>query len=393
MAGLRRRCPILRMLLALSVTLVACGGGTTGGGGGTTPPAVNIAIIVADDLGTYDLSVMGHPSIRTPFLDQLAAEGALFTQWLSAAPICTPSRSSLYTGRLPIRTGLYADMVPAPDPEQPKQDNGTFGLDAWMKKDGAGGLPSTEVTLPELLKGHRSLLCGKWHLGQIKQYWPRQHGFDNYLGTISTHDHGSFKLPDGSKIPAPCTVLIRDDNITHRLTNGRLASPENLSPPGWPAAYPADGGGPDPTRAAKECSIANVTAGGDGALPFGVDELIPLYTNETTSFIRSSIAAKVPFLMVYTPDNTHLPVYASSAFLGKSQRGLYGDAVEELDWSVGQILAAIEPVKDSTFVVFSSDNGAQGGGGNNGCQGLLRCMKGTISDNYNLHRVFSEPLT
>jgi arylsulfatase A-like enzyme len=382
----RRATSPLRMLLVLGVALTACGGTA---GTATTP--VNIAIVVADDLGTYDLSVMGHPSIRTPFLDRLAAEGALFTQWLSAAPICTPSRSSLYTGRLPIRTGLYADQVPVP--RNPKQDNGTFGLDAWMKKDGAGGLPSTEVTLPELLKGHRSLLCGKWHLGQIAQYWPRQHGFDHYLGTISTHDHGSFKFPDGTKIPAPCTVLVRDDNITHRLTNGRLASPENLSPPGWPATYPADGGGPDPTRAAKECSIPSVTAGGDGALPLGVDELIPLYTNETTSFIRSSIAAKVPFLMVYTPDNTHLPVYASSAFLGKSQRGLYGDAVEELDWSVGQILAAIEPVKDSTFVVFSSDNGAQGGGGNNGCQGLLRCMKGTISDNYNLHRVFSEPLT
>ena len=113
MAGLRRRCPILRMLLALSVTLAACGGGTTGGGGGTTPPAVNIAIIVADDLGTYDLSVMGHPSIRTPFLDQLAAEGALFTQWLSAAPICTPSRSSLYTGRLLEKKIHVRDMASA----------------------------------------------------------------------------------------------------------------------------------------------------------------------------------------------------------------------------------------------------------------------------------------
>ena len=58
-----------------------------------TRPPINVAIILADDLGTFDLSVMGHPSIRTPCLDQLAKEGALFTQWLSAAPICTPSRS------------------------------------------------------------------------------------------------------------------------------------------------------------------------------------------------------------------------------------------------------------------------------------------------------------
>ena len=83
-----------------------------------------------------------------------------------------------------------------------------------------------------------------------------------------------------------------------------------------------------------------------------------------------------PFLLVYTPDNTHLPAYASPMFLGASQRGLYGDAVEELDWSVGEILRALNAVKDSTFVVFTSDNGAQGGGGNNGCQGMFRCMKG-----------------
>lgn len=318
------------------------------------PP--NFAVVIADDLGTYDLSVNGHPSIRTPHLDAMAREGALFTQWVSAAPICTPSRSSLYTGRLPIRTGLYADAVQQP---QGKPANAShFGLDAWQRKDGAGGLPQTEITLPELLgqHGYVSLLVGKWHLGQVAEFWPRNHGFSRYLGTISTHDHGTMKLANGSNMPFPCTVLIRDDKITHRLTNGHLASPENPSPAGWPATYPATGGGPDPTRAAKECSASEVVGGGDGAEPFGVDMLIPLYTNETTAFVRQSVAAEQPFLLVYTPDNTHLPAYASPAFLGRSQRGLYGDAVEELDWSVGQLLAAIDDAgaKDSTFVVFSS---------------------------------------
>ena len=203
--------------------------------------------------------------------------------------------------------------------------------------------------------------------------------FTSIIIFISTFfaDHGKMQRADGNgSIPYPCTVLVRDDNITHRLTNGRLASPTNPSPPGWPADYPPRGGGPDPTRAAAECSSGAVNTGGDGALPFGVDDLIPMYTNETTNFIRSSIATNVPFLLVYTPDNTHLPAYASPMFLGASQRGLYGDAVEELDWSVGEILRALNAVKDSTFVVFTSDNGAQGGGGNNGCQGMFRCMKG-----------------
>lgn len=153
------------------------------------PP--NFAVVIADDLGTYDLSVNGHPSIRTPHLDAMAREGALFTQWVSAAPICTPSRSSLYTGRLPIRTGLYADAVQQP---QGKPANAShFGLDAWQRKDGAGGLPQTEITLPELLgqHGYVSLLVGKWHLGQVAEFWPRNHGFSRYLGTISTHDHGT----------------------------------------------------------------------------------------------------------------------------------------------------------------------------------------------------------
>ena len=195
------------------------------------------------------------------------------------------------------------------------------------------------------------------HLGQLAEYWPRRHGFDSYLGTLSTHDHGMMTNPDGSSQPYPCTVLVRDDNITHRLTNGHLATAANPSPPGWPAGYPPDGGGPDPTRATRECASEDVLRGGDHAVPFGVDGLIPLYTEEITTFVRKSVAAKQPFLLVYTPDNTHVPIYASPKFLGKSQRGLYGDAVEELDDSVGQLLSAIDGAgaKDDTFVVFSSD--------------------------------------
>ena len=95
----------------------------------------------------------------------MAREGAILTQWLSAAPICTPSRSSLYTGRLPIRTGLYANAVHYSKQRQDGNPRNatTFGLDAWQHKDGTGGLPHEEVTLPELLgaRGYASLLVGK----------------------------------------------------------------------------------------------------------------------------------------------------------------------------------------------------------------------------------------
>ena len=173
----------MALILQAQLFLLHCA--TTISSSSTPPP--NIAIIVADDLGTFDLGINGHPSLRTPNIDALARGGMLFTQWLSSAPICTPSRSSLYTGRLPIRTGLYADSArPATPPNNASQH---FGLDAWQKKDGLGGLPHTEVTLPTLLgaRGYRSMLVGKWHLGQVREFWPLQHGFDQYVGTISTH--------------------------------------------------------------------------------------------------------------------------------------------------------------------------------------------------------------
>eukprot|EP01052_Picozoa_sp_SAG31_P036431 SAG31_NODE_4548_length_3149_cov_1.504918_1_plen_188_part_00 len=141
---------MLQLLLLLGCAASRCRAARQPKGGTISAP--NIAVIVADDLGTFDLSCMGHPSIRTPHIDGMARDGVIFTQWLSAAPICTPSRSSLYSGRLPIRTGLYADAVAPPLGKPPNASH--FGIDAWQRKDGAGGLPLTEVTLPELLGQH-----------------------------------------------------------------------------------------------------------------------------------------------------------------------------------------------------------------------------------------------
>eukprot|EP00942_MAST-04A_sp_MAST-4A-sp1_P007227 g7227.t1 len=138
----------------------------------------------------------------------------------------------------------------------------------------------------------------------------------------------------------------------------------------------------DPTYE-HECNISEAAG-----KPFPVDDLIQVYTSKIVSYIEehrlnkdSNTVDKPPFLLIYTPDNTHLPVYASSKFRGTSRRGLYGDAVQELDWSVGQILQTIrnghnENERD-TIVFFTSDNGAQGGHGNLGSMGPFKCMKGT----------------
>ncbi|MEM7659446.1 MAG: sulfatase-like hydrolase/transferase, partial [Bacteroidota bacterium] len=129
------------LLLFLPFALLACSAPTPPAASG--PP--NVILIFADDLGYGDLSCYGHPTIQTPRLDQMAQEGLRLTSFYTAAPVCTPSRAGLLTGRYPIRFG-----VP-----------GNFGPDS------EGGMPATEITIAEALKeqGYRTACFGKWHLG------------------------------------------------------------------------------------------------------------------------------------------------------------------------------------------------------------------------------------
>src|SRR5262245_54780868 len=110
----------------------------------------NFVIIFADDLGYGDLACYGHPTIKTPNLDRMAREGMKFTQFYSAAEVCTPSRGALLTGRLPPRNGLC-------------------GAKRVFFPDSKGGIQPDEKTIPELLKskGYATAILGKWHLGHL----------------------------------------------------------------------------------------------------------------------------------------------------------------------------------------------------------------------------------
>lgn len=251
----------------------------------------NLIIILADDLGYGDLGCFGHPTIRTPHLDRMAAGGMKFTEFYAAAPVCTPSRAALLTGRYAVRSGLTRVLIPS----------------------STGGLPDTEMTLAEVLRGagYATACIGKWHLGWQPRYLPTRHGFDSYFGIPYSNDMSPATQPGNPVFAeAPPTPLMRDERVTN------------------------------PDREPDQ------------------DLLTRRYTEESVAFIRKN-AHKKPFFLYLAHTMPHVPLAAGAGFRGKSPRGLYGDAVEEIDWSVGRILKTLANVglEKETLVVFTSDNG------------------------------------
>ncbi len=278
----------------------------------TRPP--NFIILFADDLGYSDLACFGHPTIRTPNLDRMAAEGVRLTSFYCAAPVCTPSRAGLLTGRYPVRAGQPNNLGP----------------------DSKGGLPLNEITLAQALKqrGYRTMMIGKWHLGHDPaDHLPTRRGFDSYFGLLYSND----MIPPWVKTNRPLE-LYRDTKPVELMV--------------------------DQSR------------------------LTQRYTEEAVRLIRS--AGKDPFFLYLPYAMPHLPVSASGKFLGSSRAGLYGDVIETLDWSAGEILKTLKEqgIDSTTLVLFTSDNGPwhnlpprmlQKGvePWHTGTKGMLRGAKGT----------------
>jgi len=280
----------------------------------------NIIIINFDDLGYGDLSCYGNRLINTPIIDSLAANGIHMTNFYSCSPVCTPSRAGLLTGRFPKRS--YAgNHVYFPE------DHPITNI---RKLQGSKNeIPQDEIMISEILKanGYATAMIGKWHLGDRVGHLPNDFGFDYFYGVRYSND----------MIPLH---VYRNEEIVER-------DEKELENPAFPYGYydmdtPIKGKATDQTKLTEN------------------------YTKEAIQFITNS--KDQPFFLYLPHSFPHVPHFSSARQNGKSAGGLYGDVIEDLDWSVGQIMTALERLDklDNLLVFITSDNGGdvQGSVGN-----------------------------
>ncbi|NXC61769.1 STS sulfatase, partial [Aleadryas rufinucha] len=318
----------------------------------------NIILLMADDLGIGDLGCYGNRTLRTPNIDRLAEEGVTLTQHIAASPLCTPSRAAFLTGRYPIRSGMAAFSR----------------VGVFLFSASSGGLPSEEITFSKLLKqkGYATALIGKWHLGMSCEssndfcHHPHSHGFDYFYGLPVTNlrdckpGQGSVFLKGVQK-----ALVIPIQIIGIALVSLSIVQYIGL------LKVPFQALGYFFLIITISLVVLifffyhfrhlNCFLMRDHQIiqqPLSYENLTQRLTKEAMQFIGRNTDA--PFLLVLSYLHVHTALYASENFKGKSKHGLYGDAVEEMDWSVGQVLDVLEKhnLGDKTLVYFTSDQGA-----------------------------------
>lgn len=302
----------------LSCSIALALGACGSGDVAEVPP--NIVVIFIDDLGYADIGAFGAEGYETPNLDRMAREGMMFTDFQASTAVCSASRAALLTGSYHRRLGI----------------SGAYGPRAQV------GINGNEVTLAEICKqkGYATACFGKWHLGHHPKFLPLQHGFDEYFGLPYSNDMWPLH-PDYADLPA--------DAVERKQ--------------GYPNLPLIEG---------NEVVDAEVT-GEDQA------QLTTQYTERAVSFIERNVDR--PFFLYLPHSMVHVPLFVSEKFRGKSERGLFGDVMMEVDWSVGQVLEALERngLEERTLVVFTSDNGPWLSYGDHaGSVGPLREGKGTM---------------
>jgi arylsulfatase A-like enzyme len=278
----------------------------------------NVIIIFIDDEGYGDVGVYGATGFETPHLDQMASTGMRFTNFYSAQPVCSASRAGLLTGCYPNRIGFSGALFPHHEI----------------------GINPEEFTIAEMFKeqGYATACFGKWHLGWQKEFLPLQHGFDEFTGVPYSND------------------MWPNSNVTgERLAKGT-----------------GRGDYPELPLISGNEVVERITSLKDQ------DKLTTLYTEKAVDFINRN--AEDPFFLYVPHTMAHIPLGVSDKFRGKSEQGLYGDVMMEVDWSVGEINKALKKnnIEDNTIFIFTTDNGPWLNFGNHaGSSGGLREGKTT----------------
>ena len=297
----------------------------------------NILLIVSDDQGWPDLGCIGLKEIRTPILDRLAREGVRLTNYYVTWPACTPSRGSILTGRHSLRNGLY-DMV--------RNDLVNYGHRYTEQEYATSpemtiGLDPREQTLGNVLHGagYRCGMVGKWDMGQARRYLPLQRGFDFFFG------HGNNGI----------------DYYTHERYGIHSMFAGNARTKADQGTYATDLFKREALKFIRDSRekpwfLYLCFNAPHGASSFGADEKNP----------KSPSGVQAP--------DGYVAKYADAKLPENLKR--YYAAVTCMDDAIGEVLALLRELKqdDSTLVIFQSDNGGSGNGGN----APLRGAKSTL---------------
>lgn len=276
------------LLLTLLIMLAGCSPAKEGNMDDRKP---NVVLILTDDLGYGDISCFGQEYYSTPHIDSLAVQGVALTDFYVPTPYCAPSRASLITGRFPLRHGLIKNPTP---------DAGINDI----------GIPADEITLGEVFQeaGYATKCIGKWHMGHKEEFFPVNHGFDEYFGILYSNDM------------RPVQLIENRDTVE----------------------YPVD-----------------------------QRLLTQRYTEKAIDFMGQN--QDQPFFLHLCHAMPHKPLAASERFYTpETPKDLYTDVIKELDWSVGEIVDALDSMRllENTIVIFMSDNGPWYGGSTGGFKGM-----------------------
>ncbi len=296
----------------------------------------NIVIILADDLGYGDLSCYGATKVITPNIDRLANEGRLFTDAHSPASVCTPTRYNLLTGRYCWRTWAKSSAIWSNDPLLIEVDR---------------------MTVASLLQsqGYNTACIGKWHLGFGS---PHTLGWSDTLGPDYNRElfpgpnevgfEYFYGIPHVGQKPH---IYIENHKVVGLDPNNPLKMIADTRP----------GREKDYLHRPRNSGPSDLQVIGGGNAFYDHADLGIQLTEKAKSWIEKQ-SNDVPFFLYFAHRNVHMPHIPNKLFQGKSQIGPYGDFILELDWSVGEILSALDEngFGENTLIIFTSDNGAVG---------------------------------